>query len=80
MEFHEKLQELRKQKGLTQEELAFTMGVSSQAVSKWESGQSCPDIALLPALADLFGITISDEDAAQLHTVGRIVDYLEKLQ
>ncbi|MBQ2961147.1 MAG: acyl carrier protein [Oscillospiraceae bacterium] len=37
-------------------------------------------VELIMSLEDLFGITISDEDAAQLHTVSRIVDYLEKLQ
>ena len=44
--------------GLTQEGLAQKLGVTNQAVSKWESDQSCPDVALLPALADIFGITI----------------------
>ena len=48
----------RKELGLTQEALAQNLGVTNQAVSKWESGQSCPDIALLPKLADLFGIPI----------------------
>ena len=48
----------RRKLGLTQEGLAQKLGVTNQAVSKWESGQSCPDIALLPAIADLFGITI----------------------
>ena len=48
----------RKKLGLTQEGLAQRLGVTNQAVSKWESGQSCPDIALLPNLADIFGITI----------------------
>ena len=50
----------RKRLGLTQEALAQKLGVTNQAVSKWESGQSCPDIALLPALADLFGITLDE--------------------
>ncbi len=49
---------LRKEKGMTQEELAQAMGVTNQAVSKWESMQNCPDIQLLPQLADLFGVTI----------------------
>lgn len=49
---------LRKGKGLTQEALAQQLGVSFQAVSKWENGQSCPDIALLPLLADIFGIPV----------------------
>lgn len=47
----------RKAKGLTQEELANILGVSSQAVSKWENDASCPDIALLPKLAEVLGIT-----------------------
>ena len=60
MEFNEKLQELRKKKGLTQEELADKLYVSRTAVSKWESGQCCPDIALLPALADFFEVSIDE--------------------
>ena len=50
----------RKALGLTQEGLAQKLGVTNQAVSKWESGQSCPDLALLPRIADLFGITIDE--------------------
>ena len=50
----------RKAKGMTQEELANHLGVSSQAVSKWENDASCPDISLLPALCKVLGIT-SDE-------------------
>ncbi len=50
----------RKAKGLTQEALAEKLGVSSQAVSKWENDQSCPDISLLPLLCRILGIT-SDE-------------------
>ena len=60
MEFHEKLQELRKQKGLTQEQLAERMRVSAQAVSKWENNLSCPDISVLPELADVFGISLDE--------------------
>lgn len=48
----------RKERGMTQENLANQLGVSNQAVSKWETDQSCPDIQLLPRLADLFGITM----------------------
>ena len=49
---------LRRQKGLTQEELANHMGVSPQAVSKWENDQPCPDISALPKLAGLLGVTV----------------------
>ena len=49
---------LRKERGLTQEALAQNLDVSNQAVSKWESDQCCPDITLLPKIADLFGVTI----------------------
>lgn len=51
---------LRKEKGITQEELANYLGVSKPAVSKWESGQSYPDILLLPHLAAYFNRTIDD--------------------
>ena len=50
----------RKEKGMTQEELAARLGVSAQAVSKWENDLSCPDISLLPGLCRILGIT-SDE-------------------
>ena len=58
MDFSEIISGHRRKLGLTQEGLAQKLGVTNQAVSKWESGQSCPDIALLPALADIFGITL----------------------
>ena len=50
----------RKGKGLTQEGLANLMGVSSQAVSKWETDASCPDISALPQLCKLLGITTDE--------------------
>lgn len=46
MEFHEKLQELRKSRGMTQEELAAALFVSRTAISKWESGVCLPDVNL----------------------------------
>jgi len=55
-----RISELRKKKGITQDQLAEEMGVSSQAVSKWENDISCPDIGLLPQLADYFGITLDE--------------------
>ena len=58
LKIHEQIVSLRKQKGITQGELADVLGVSNQAVSKWESAQSCPDIQLLPELAKYFGVSI----------------------
>ena len=58
MEFHEKLQELRKQKGITQEELASALYVSRTAVSKWESGRGFPSIDSLKAISAYYGVTL----------------------
>lgn len=50
----------RKRVGITQDRLAEQLGVTAQAVSKWENDQSCPDISMLPKLADIFGISIDE--------------------
>ena len=55
-----KFAELRKLNGFTQDEVAEKLGVSPQAVSKWENDVSCPDIMLLPDIAQLFDITIDE--------------------
>lgn len=60
MEFNEKIQELRKQKGLTQEELAEALYVSRTAISKWESGRGYPNIDSLKTIAKFFGVTVDD--------------------
>ena len=60
MEFNEKLQELRKGKGLTQEELAKDLFVSRTAISKWESGRGYPNIDSLKDIAKYFGVTVDD--------------------
>lgn len=60
MEFHEKLQELRKQSGLTQEELAQKLYVSRTAISKWESGRGYPNIDSLKAIAACFSVTVDE--------------------
>ncbi|MBR3680797.1 MAG: helix-turn-helix transcriptional regulator [Clostridia bacterium] len=60
MTFKEKLVKLRKLKGLTQDELASAIGVSRQAVYKWESGQSYPEVPKLIEMKLIFGISIDD--------------------
>ena len=55
-----RIAKFRKAKGMTQEDLANHMGVSSQAVSKWENDASCPDISLLPQLCKVLGITTDE--------------------
>ena len=60
MEFNEKLQELRKNKGLTQEELAQALYVSRTAISKWESGRGYPSIDSLKEIAKYFSVTIDE--------------------
>ena len=55
-----KLRELRKASGMTQEQLAAEFGVSVQAVSKWETAASYPDIELMPRIADLFGVSLDE--------------------
>ena len=60
MEFNEKLQELRKSRGLTQEELAEKLFVSRTAISKWESGRGYPSIDSLKEIACFFSVTIDD--------------------
>ena len=60
MEFNNKLYELRKQKGLSQEELANRLNVSRQTVSKWEVGESSPDMEKLVAISELFDISLDE--------------------
>lgn len=57
MNIGNKIKELRKQRGITQEQLADSIGVSFQAVSKWENNIALPDITLVPALASYFGVS-----------------------
>ena len=51
---------LRRERNLKQDELAEKLGVSPQAVSKWENDQTCPDISLLPQLAKMLGVTVDE--------------------
>lgn len=58
MDFNEKLIELRKSKGLSQDELGNALGVSRQTISKWELAQSYPDFQRLVLLSDYFGLSL----------------------
>ena len=60
MEFNEKLQELRKSKGLTQEDLAQQLYVSRTAISKWESGRGIPNMESLKAISKFFDISLDE--------------------
>ena len=60
MELNEKLRELRRQKGMTQEELAQKLYVSRTAISKWESGRGYPNIDSLKAIAECFSVTLDE--------------------
>ena len=56
--FADRISELRRERGLTQDAIAEQLGVTAQAVSKWERGESMPETAMLPKLAELFDVTI----------------------
>lgn len=60
MDFNNKLYELRKQKGFSQEELANRLNVSRQTISKWEVGESTPDMEKLAAISDLFEVSLDE--------------------
>lgn len=76
-----KLYDLRKQSGLTQDYVAERLGVSAQAVSKWENDISCPDIMTLPLIAELYGITIDElfkNDELQSNVVHEKTEQLDE--
>ena len=60
MQINEVIRKYRKEKNMTQEEMANKLGVSAPAVNKWESGASMPDITLLPPIARLLGISLDE--------------------
>ena len=79
IEIGAKIRQLRQVRGMTQEELEKEMGVSPQAVSKWESGTTMPDIQLLPELAVMFGISIDElfsmTDESRMDRIENMVCY-----
>lgn len=85
MEFNNKLYNLRKQKGLSQEELANLLNVSRQTVSKWEVGDSTPDMGKLIAISDIFEISLDElvmdkvpEHAGEASAKSEIVNKLKQ--
>ena len=85
MEFNNKLYNLRKQKGLSQEELANRLNISRQTVSKWEVGESTPDMEKLVALSDLFEISLDElvmdkipSHVGEISTKSEIVNFLNE--
>ncbi len=84
MEIGEVIRTYRKKKGITQEEMAVRLGVSTPAVNKWENGNSMPDILLLAPIARLLGITVDEllsfrEELTQEEINGFICDVDEML-
>ena len=69
-----RIQKFRKEKGMTQEELAEKLGLSSQAVSKWENDASCPDISMLPKLCNLLGVTADELLSGKTETAKVVPD------
>ena len=73
----------RKEKGLTQEELAIKINVTEKAISRWETGRGTPDISLLVPLSKELGISVSEilngkEDKNEDKNIIEIVDYIDK--
>ncbi len=77
--FGENLKKLRKSKELTQETLADFLGVSFQAISKWERGETYPDITMLPAISSFFGVTVDSLlGTDMIEKENKIKEYCEK--
>ena len=72
MTIGERINRARKDRGLTQEKLAEMMGVSSQAVSKWENDQSYPDITTLPKLAEIIGMSVDELLSGKKNVPGEV--------
>lgn len=73
-----KIKELRYSKGMSQKDIAEKLGITSQAVSKWENDSSLPEMTMLPDIAALFGIQI--DDLFEYSTEKRYESIIKKLQ
>ncbi len=84
MELGQRIKQLRYKASLTQEQLADILGLSPQAVSKWENSVAMPDITLLPQIAEVFGISIDDlfglTSEQKLHRIERRMDMEDEIE
>ena len=71
---------LRKERGLTQRALAATLHVTDKTISKWECGGGCPDVSLLPELADVFGVRLEVLLSGELDENARVGGNMKKLK
>ncbi len=68
------IKRLREEQNITQQMLAEKLSISFQAVSKWETGTSLPDVTLLPAISEIFGVTIDDLFRANIHAASYLTN------
>lgn len=73
-----RIAQLRRQKELKQDDLAQMLDVSPQAVSKWENDMTCPDITLLPKLAEILGVTVDELLSGKKEPIAQIVPVEER--
>lgn len=73
-----RIAQFRKEKGLKQDEMAEMLGVSPQAVSKWENDQTCPDISLLPQISKILGVTVDELLSGKEAPIVRLVPEAER--
>lgn len=74
----EKIKELRKRDGRKQEDLAAALGVTSQAISRWEASGGYPDMEMIPAIANYFGISIDELFGYESEREKRLIQLFKK--